>query len=239
MALSTAIVTGASQGIGSAITKQLLADGYNVVATARHATSSKNLAPSQQLTIVDGDISHVDTGERLVQTALERFGSIDVLVNNAGVFISKPFTEYTLNDYDKLATVNVEGFLHTTRCVVQQMLKQGRGGSVVTVTASLAQQPLAAVPASYAALFKGGLEAITRSLAIEYASAKIRFNAVAPGIVDTPMHTHAPKEFLRSLSPMGTIAEPAEIASAVLFLCTAPSITGEILRVDGGTHAGR
>lgn len=235
----TAIVTGASRGIGAAIAKQLLSNGYNVVATSRHVTSTNTYAQSEHLALIDGDISQESTAEQVVQMALQSFGSIDVLVNNAGIFISKPFTEYTQEDFQKLSSVNGEGFLHTTQAVIREMLKQERGGSIVTITASLAQQPSSCVPASYAMLFKGGLEAITRSLAIEYASAHIRVNAVAPGIVDTPMHTYAPKEFLQSLSPMGTIADPDEIASAVLFLCSAPSITGEVIRVDGGAHAGR
>ncbi|HLI77554.1 MAG TPA: SDR family oxidoreductase [Acidobacteriaceae bacterium] len=235
----TAIVTGASQGIGAAITKLLLGSGYNVVATSRHITTANALPPSDRLALIEGDISHESTATEVVRTALQSFGSVDVLVNNAGIFISKPFTEYTRTDFGVLSSINAEGFLHTTQTVIREMLKQDRGGSVVTITASLAEQPLSSVPASYAMLFKGGLEAITRSLAIEYAPAHIRFNAVAPGIVDTPMHAQAPKDFLRSLSPMGTIADADEIASAVLFLCSAPSITGEVLRVDGGTHAGR
>jgi NAD(P)-dependent dehydrogenase (short-subunit alcohol dehydrogenase family) len=174
-----------------------------------------------------------------VETAISRFGSIDAVVNNAGIFFAKPFTEFTAEDFEALSTVNLKGFLHVTQGSVKQMLTQKKGGSVVTITASQVVNPIAGLPASVPMITKGGLEAATRSLAIEYAKEHIRFNAVAPGIVDTPMHVNNPKDFLKTLSPMGTISSVNDIVDAIVYLTEARNVTGEVLHVDGGSHQGR
>jgi len=179
------------------------------------------------------------TAENVTQAAMTRFGSIDHVVNNAGIFSVKPFTEYTADEFRKLVSTNLEGFIFITQLAVKQMLKQGTGGSVTTITASLVDNPIAGITASVPMITKGGLEAITLSLASEYAKDSIRFNAVAPGIVDTPLHKDNPRDFLKSLSPMGTISDAKDIAEAVLYLTEAQHVTGEVLHVDGGAHAGR
>ena len=234
----TVIVTGASQGIGAAIVTEFLDRGYQVVATSRSATKA-GFAPSPDLAIVDGDIGLFATAESVTQTAIARFGSIDHVVNNAGIFSVKAFTEYTPDDFRGLVSTNLEGFIFITQLAVKQMLAQGTGGSVSTITASLAGNPSAGITASIPMITKGGLEAITLSLASEYAKENIRFNAVAPGIVDTPLHKENPKEFLKTLSPMGTISDARDIAEAVLYLTKARYVTGEVLHVDGGAHSGR
>ena len=174
----------------------------------------------------------------MAQTAISRFGSIDHVVNNAGIFISKPFVDYTAEDLRALLSTNVEGFLFITQLAVKQMLAQGKGGSVTNITTSFVENPNASLPASVAMITKGGLTTITRSLASEYAKNHIRFNAVAPGIVDTPMHKDNPKDFLKTLSPMGIISDSKDIADAVLYLAEARHVTGEVLHVDGGAHSG-
>src|ERR1700677_4397425 len=234
----TVIVTGASQGIGAAVVQAFLGRGYNVVATSR-SVSKAGFAPSPNLALVDGDIGQAATAADVAQTAISKFGSIDTLVNNAGVFLVKPFTDYTAEDFRSLVSTNLEGFFFITQLAVTQMLSQGTGGSVTSVTASLAEHPIAGLPASVSMLTKGGLDAITLSLASEYAKNNIRFNAVAPGVVDTPLHKNDPKDFLRSLSPMGTISDPKDIAEAVVYLTEAGHVTGEVLHVDGGAHVGR
>ena len=234
----TVIVTGASQGIGAAIVKAFLDRGYNVVATSRTGSKS-GVAPSPALATVDGDIGHAETANRVVNTAIERFGSVDHVVNNAGVFRSKPFTEYTINEFRDFVSTNLEGFIFITQLAVRQMVAQGKGGSVTTISAALADNPIAGAPASIPMITKGGLNAITISLASEYAKQHIRFNAVAPGVVNTPMHESDPKEILKSFSPMGTISEVRDIADAVVYLTEARNITGEVLHVDGGAHVGK
>jgi NAD(P)-dependent dehydrogenase (short-subunit alcohol dehydrogenase family) len=234
----TVIVTGASQGIGAAVVQAFLDRGCNVVATSR-SVSKTGFAPSPNLALVDGDIGQAATAEKVAQTAINKFGSIDHVVNNAGIFVAKPFTDYTSEDFRSLVSTNLEGFIFITQLAVKRMLSQGTGGSVTSITASLADNPIAGVPASIAMITKGGLDAITLSLASEYAKENIRFNAVAPGVVDTPMHEKNPKEFLKTLSPMGTISDPSDIADAVVYLSEARNITGEVLHVDGGAHAGR
>ena len=234
----TAIVTGASQGIGAAVVQAFLDRGYNVVATSLRV-SGAGFAPSSNLAVVDGDISEATTAERVTQTAIRQFGSIDHVVNNAGIFSGKPFTDYTIEEFHRFVSVNLDGFIYITQPSVRQMLLQGSGGSVTTITASLADNPIAIAPASVPMMTKGGLNAITLSLANEYAKDKIRFNAVAPGVVDTPLHTDNPKDFLKTLSPMGTISDSKDIADAVVFLTEARQVTGEVLHVDGGAHAGR
>jgi NAD(P)-dependent dehydrogenase (short-subunit alcohol dehydrogenase family) len=234
----TAIVTGASQGIGAAIAQAFLNRGYNVVATSRSMTKS-GFAPSSSLALVDGDIADASTAERAAETALSKFGSIDHLVNNAGIYAAKPFTEYSPDDLHGFLSTNLDGFVFITQIVVKQMLAQGFGGSVTTITAALADNPIAGAPSSIPMITKGGLNAITLSLANEYAKQHIRFNAVAPGIVNTPMHDDNPKDFLKTLSPMGTISDTQDVADAVVYLAEARYVTGEVLHVDGGAHVGR
>jgi NAD(P)-dependent dehydrogenase (short-subunit alcohol dehydrogenase family) len=234
----TVIVTGASQGIGAAVVQAFLDRGYNVVATSR-SMSKAGFAPSPNLALVDGDIGKEATAEKVAQTAVAKFGSIDDVVNNAGIFTAKPFTDYTADEFRGFVSTNLEGFIFITQLAVKQMLSQGTGGSVTTITASLVENPIAGVPASIPMITKGGLEAITLSLASEYARNNIRFNAVAPGAVDTPLHKKTPKDYMKSLSPMGTITEANDIAEAVVYLTEARHVTGEVLHVDGGAHAGR
>jgi NAD(P)-dependent dehydrogenase (short-subunit alcohol dehydrogenase family) len=234
----TVIVTGASQGIGAAVVQSLLERGYNVVGTSR-SVSKAGFKPSPNITLVDGDIGQASTAEKVAQTAIRKFGSIDHVVNNAGIFSAKPFTDYTAEEFRSLASTNLEGFIFITQLAVKQMLSQGTGGSVTSITAALAKNPIAGVPASIPMITKGGLNAITVSLASEYAKSNIRFNAVAPGVVDTPLHKNNPKDFLKTLSPMGTISNAKEIADAVVYLMEARNVTGEVLHVDGGAHVGR
>ncbi len=233
------IVTGASQGIGAAVVKAFLERGYNVVGTSRSVTMSAELKASHRLLLVDGDIGQAGTAKRVVEAAIERFGSIDAVVNNAGIFVAKPFVDYTADDFRSLVSTNLEGYVYITQLAVKQMLAQKSGGSVVGITTSLVRNPISGVTASVQMITKGGLESITLSLASEYAKEHIRFNAVAPGIVDTPLHKNNPKEFLKTLSPMGTISTAEDIASAVVYLTESRHITGEVLHVDGGAHNGK
>lgn len=235
----TAIVTGASQGIGAGIVNGFLERGLNVVANSRNVTKSREIQASDRVVLVDGDIGDSATAIKIAETALAKFKSIDALVNNAGIFFTKPFTEYTGADFRSLVSTNLEGFIYITQLVVKQMLAQKSGGSVVTITAALAANPIAGVKASVPMITKGGLDTITKHLAIEYAKDGIRFNAVAPGVVDTPLHKSDPKEALKSLSPMGVLSSVKDIVDAVMFVTEAQTITGEILNVDGGAHAGR
>ena len=232
----TAIVTGAGQGIGAGLVEEFLRQGYNVVGTSLHATASLTASPT--LALIDGDIGKRETAAKAVEAAITRFGTIDVLVNNAGIFYVKPFTEFTADDFNALASTNLLGFLYITQLTVKQMLKQ-KSGNVVTITGALADNPIAGINASVSMITKGGLNTVTRSLAIEYAKEGIRFNAVAPGTVDTPLHKDTPKEQLRSLQPMGKIVTVKDIVDAVLYLAHADQVTGEVLHVDGGAHAGR
>ena len=213
----TVIVTGASQGIGAAVVQTFLGRGYNVVATSR-SVSKAGFAPLPNLALVDGDIGQAATTANIAQTAISKFGSIDSLVNNAGAFLVKPFMDYTAEDFRSLVSINLEGFFFITQLAVKQMLSQGTGGSVTSLTASLAQHPIAGLPASVSMLTKGGLNAITVSLASVYAKNNIRFNAVAPGALDTPIVKDIPKDFLMTLSPMGAISDARDIADAVIYL---------------------
>ena len=230
----TVIVTGASHGIGAAVVQAFLERGYNVVATSRSMSKAADAA-SPFLALVDGDIGEAATSERVAAAAIERFGSIDHVVNNAGIYFSKPFTEYTTEDLRAFVSTNLEGLVFITQLAVRQMLAQDKGGSVTSISASLADNPMAGVPASVPMMTKGGIDAITLSLANEYAKAKIRFNAVAPGVVDTPLH----KGNVNARSPMGTFTEPRDIADAVVYLAEAVHVTGEVLHVDDGAHVGR
>jgi NAD(P)-dependent dehydrogenase (short-subunit alcohol dehydrogenase family) len=235
----TAIVTGASQGIGAGVVRAFLERGFNVVATSRKVTQSTEVTASDRVALVDGDIGQPATAAKVVEAALSRFHSIDVLVNNAGIFFTKPFTDYTAEDFRSLVSTNLEGFLYVTQLALKQMLAQKTGGSVVTITAALARNPVRGVPAAVPMITKGGLETITQHLAMEYANDGIRVNAVAPGVVDTPLHRNTPKDVMEGLSPMGRPSTVQEIADAVLYLTDAATVTGHILYVDGGAHFGR
>jgi len=235
----TVVITGASQGIGAGLVEAFLVRGYDVVGTARNATKSKELPASDHLALIDGDIGQFETAQKIAELAVKKFGSIDAVVANAGIFLVKPFIEYTPEDFAALVATNLAGFIHVTQLAVKQMLAQNTGGSIVSITAALADNPIAGVNASVAMITKGGLETVTRHLAMEYAKQHIRFNAVAPGPVDTPLHANDPKDLLRSQAPMGTISTVEDIANAVVYLTEARQITGEVLHVDGGAHVGK
>jgi NAD(P)-dependent dehydrogenase (short-subunit alcohol dehydrogenase family) len=232
----TAIITGASRGIGAGLVGAFLKMGYNVVATSRNV--SQQWPASAALVPIDGDIGKPETAARVAEAAVRNFGSIDVLVTNAGIFFTKAFTEFSTADFNNLVSTNLLGFLYIAQHAVKQMLKQ-KSGNVISISAALADQPIVGVNASVPMITKGGLNTIIRSLAIEYAKQGIRFNAVAPGVVDTPMHENDPMDFLKQLQPMGEIAEVRDVVDAVLYLADAVQVTGEILHVDGGVHAGR
>jgi NAD(P)-dependent dehydrogenase (short-subunit alcohol dehydrogenase family) len=230
-----AIITGGSQGIGAGLVAGYRARGWAVVASAR------TIAPvaDPDVYAVEGDIAADGTADRIVAAALHRFGRIDTLVNNAGVFISKPFVDYTDADYATVLGVNLTGFFRLTRRVIAEMLRQQRGGHVVNVSATIAEVAQSATPAVLTALTKGGVAAATRSLAIEYAGAGIRVNAVSPGIIQTPVH---PPESYRGLgerlAPLGRVGQVGDVVDAVLFLESAAYVTGEVVHVDGGQVAG-
>ena len=234
----TAIVTGASQGIGAGIVKAFIERDFNVVANSRKVTQSAEVAASDHVALVDGHIGEPATAAKIVETALSRFQSIDALVNNAGIFFTKPFTDYTADDFNSLLSTNLEGFLYVTQLVVRQMLAQKTGGSIVTITAALARNPIRSVTAAVPMATKGGLETITQHLAMEYAKDGIRVNAVAPGAVYTPLHRDTPKDVMESLSPMGRPSTVKDITDAVMYLIDAQTVTGHILYVDGGAHFG-
>jgi NAD(P)-dependent dehydrogenase (short-subunit alcohol dehydrogenase family) len=235
----TIIVTGASQGIGASVANAFLARGYNVVATSRTVSKSTELPVSDSLARVDGDIGDAATAAKVVETAVQRFGGVDGLVNNAGIFIVKPFTEYTKEDFQSLVHTNLEGYLYITQYVLKQMLAQKRGGSVVGVTTTLVGNPVVGLPAAVPMMTKGGIAAANVNLALEYAKDHIRFNLVAPGAVDTPLHKDTPKDFMKSLAPMGTISTAQQVADAVVYLTEAVQVTGETLHVGGGAQHGR
>jgi NAD(P)-dependent dehydrogenase (short-subunit alcohol dehydrogenase family) len=228
------VITGASKGIGAALVQGFQADGHRIVA------NSRNLQPANDSHIlgVAGDIADPAVADRLVAATLERWGRIDTLINNAGIFIGKPFTDYTAEDFANVMSTNVAGFFHITQRVARQMLTQG-SGHIVNVTTSLVDQPIGSVPTGLAALSKGGLAAITKSLATEYATRGIRVNAVSPGIIKTSMNEGADRNFLAKLQPMGRLGETDEIVDAVRYLDRASFVTGEIVHVDGGAHAGQ
>ncbi len=235
----TAIVTGASQGIGAGIVKGFVERGFHVVANSRKVTQSTEVVASDQVALVDGDIGMRANAAKLVETALSRFKSIDALVNNAGIFFTKPFTDYTAEDFKALVSTNLEGFLYITQLSIKQMLAQKTGGSIVTITAALSRNPIRGVTAALPMITKGGLETITQHLAMEYAKDGIRVNAVAPGVVHTPLHQETPKDVMESLSPMGRPSTVKDITNAVMYLTDAATVTGDILYVDGGSHFGR
>ncbi|MEV5543953.1 SDR family oxidoreductase [Saccharopolyspora shandongensis] len=228
-----AIITGASQGIGAGLVEAYRKLGYAVVATSR------TIAPSQDPNVlaVQGDIADPATAERVFAAGVERFGRIDTLVNNAGIFIAKPFTEYTQEDYDAVIGVNLTGFFRITQLAVERMLAQG-GGHVIQIGTSLVDHANSNVPSVLASLTKGGLQSATKALAIEYATRGIRSNAVALGVIKTPMHPAEYHETLAALHPIGRMGEVTDITDAVLYLENAPFVTGEVLHVDGGQSAG-
>ncbi|MDI3286601.1 SDR family oxidoreductase [Polyangium sp. 15x6] len=237
MSKKVVIITGASQGIGAGLVEGYRKKGFRVVANSR-SIKPDAFGGDPDVLIVDGDIGHPETAKKVVEAAVARFGRVDTLVNNAGIFIAKPFTEYTAEDFSRKIHVNVAGFFYVTQAAVTQFLKQGEGGHIVSITTSLVDQPIKGVPSVIASLTKGGIDAATRSLAMEYAANGIRANAVSPGIIKTPMHapeTHATLDGLHPLGRMGTIDE---IVQAVLYLEDAGFVTGETLHVDGGQHAG-
>lgn len=230
------VITGASQGIGAGLVRGFVDRGDRVVANSRSIQPD----PSAGILAVAGDIADSAVAERVIATAVEAFGRVDTLVNNAGIFVAKPFIEYTEADFAKVMSVNMAGFFYVSQWAVRQMLKQeGRGGHIVNLTTSLVRQPMKAVPSAMASLTKGGLDAVTRSLAIEYADKKIRVNAVAPGIIQTPMHAPEIHDFLAGLHPLGRMGQVQEVVDAVLYLDSAGFVTGETLHIDGGAHAGR
>jgi NAD(P)-dependent dehydrogenase (short-subunit alcohol dehydrogenase family) len=228
-----AVITGASQGIGAALVRAYLGRGYRVVANSRSIEPDA----SADVLAVAGDIADPAVADRVIAAGVERFGRVDTLVNNAGIFIAKAFTEYTEADFARVLSVNLAGFFHVSQRAVRQMLTQG-GGHIVNVTTTLVGQPVKGVPSALASLTKGGLDAVTRSLAIEYADKGIRVNAVAPGVIKTPMHAPETHAFLAGLHPLGRMGEVNEVVEAVLYLESAAFVTGETLHVDGGAHAG-
>jgi len=227
------VVTGASQGIGAELVAAFRKLDYRVVATAR------SIKPSDDANVVTvaGDIADPATARRAIAEGVARFGRIDTLVNNAGIFIAKPFTKYTDEDYAAMTGTNLSGFFHITQLAIAEMEKNS-SGHVVNITTTLTDHAISGVPSVLASLTKGGLNAATKSLAIEYAKAGIRANAVSPGIMKSPMHAPETHEALGALHPMGHMGEMNDIVQAVLYLDSAPFVTGEILHVDGGQSAG-
>ena len=228
-----AIVTGGSQGIGAGLVKAYRERNFRVVATSRSIKQTND----QDILAVPGDIGDRATAERLVQEAISRFGRIDTLVNNAGVFIAKPFTEYTMEDFRSKIATNLAGFFHITQCVAVEMLRQ-RAGHIVSITTSLTDQAVAGMPTALANLTKGGINSATKALAIEFASKGIRVNAVSPGVIKTPLHPVETHEFLAGMHPVKRMGEVRDVVEAVIYLESAGFVTGEILHVDGGQSAG-
>ena len=234
----TAIVTGGSQGIGKALVETFLNRGYSVVANSQNITKANPFPASANLALVDGDIGDPKTAARIVDTAASRFGRIDVLINNAGIFIPKPFTDYTTEDLNALVSTTLAGFLYVSQLSVKQMLRQ-KNGSIVNVSTTLVDHAISGVPVSVQVMAKGSLHAVTRALAMEYAKEGIRVNTVALGVIKTPLHKPETYEFLKGLHPAARMGEIQEVVDAVLFLTDATFTTGETLHVDGGAHAGK
>ncbi|MFC4530685.1 SDR family NAD(P)-dependent oxidoreductase [Sphaerisporangium dianthi] len=228
-----AVITGASQGIGAGLVEAYRKLGYGVVATSR------SIAPSADADVVtvQGDIAEAATAERVIDAALSRFGRVDTLVNNAGIFVAKPFTDYTADDFAAVIAVNVAGFFHITQRALRPMLDQG-SGHVVNITTSFVDHPNSAVPSVLASLTKGGLASATKSLAIEYATRNVRVNAVSPGVIKTPMHGVETHATLAGLHPVGRMGEISDIVDGVIYLESASFVTGEVLHIDGGQAAG-
>jgi NAD(P)-dependent dehydrogenase (short-subunit alcohol dehydrogenase family) len=233
-AKKTTIITGASGGIGAGLVEGFLREGYNVVATSREA--SRKLTASSGLVLVDGDIGKQQTAGSAVEAAIQNFGTVDVLVNNAGIFLNKPFTDFTTEDFDALVSTNLLGFFYITQRTVKEMLKQ-KSGCIVSITAALADRPIAGTNGSVSMITKGGLNSATQNLAIEYAKDGIRFNAVAPGVVDTAIRGNGPND--STLESTMNEATVKDIVDAVLYLAQAGHVSGEILHVDGAAPARR
>lgn len=232
-----AIVTGASSGIGLGITKALLEHGYRVVANSRTISKSKDLEPNEDLILIDGDIGNNEIAIRVVDTAVKRFDRIDLLVNNAGIYIPKPFTKYTPEDFETMIGTNIAGYFFVTQQVVAKMCKQ-KSGHIVSISTVLVDQPLAGAHASLPVLTKSTIPAFSRALAMEYVADRIRFNTISPGVVDTPMHANDDHESLKKLHPIPRLVQISEIVDALLYLQSAPMVNGENIRIDGGAHAG-
>ena len=228
-----AIITGASQGIGAGLTAGYRRAGYAVVGVARSFPASED----REFVPVAGDLAEPETARRALAQALDRFGRVDTLINNAGVYIGKPFTEYTLEDDATITAVNLAGFFHITQLAIEQMVKGG-GGHIVNVSTSLVDHPDSQRPAALPALTKGGLVAATRSLAIEYASSGVRVNAVSLGVIQTPAHDPASYQGMEALHPLGRLGEVSDVVDAILYLERATFVTGETLHIDGGQAAG-
>ena len=233
-----AIITGASSGIGLGVTQALLERSWRVVGTSRTISKSKDLKPSPDLVLVDGEVSKKETAVKVVEAALKHFGRIDLLVNNAGIFIPKAFTDYTEEDYNLVMNTNVASFFYMSQQVILQMKKQN-SGHVVNISAVLADQPSGAAPALLAVLSKSPMPAVSKALALEYAANNIRFNTVSPGIINTPMHAKDDHAALAKFHPLARMGEISDVVDAVLYLQNATFVTGENIRVDGGVHAGR
>lgn len=228
------VVTGASQGLGAGIVEGFRKLGYQVVATSRSIQPSSD----PDILTVAGDIADPATSEKIIREAVARFGRIDTLVNNAGIFLAKPFTAFTREEYVNTVATNMGSFFHMSQQAIAQMEKQGEGGHVVSITTSLVDHAIEGVPSVLASLTKGGMNAATKSLAIEYAKRGIRVNAVSPGIIKTPMHGEESHAALGRLHPVGHMGDVQDIVAAVLYLDSAHFVTGEILHVDGGQSAG-
>ncbi len=231
------IVTGASSGIGLGIV-QALRNEYRIVGTSRSITKSKELKAAPDLVLVDGDAALRETAVKVAKAAIEHFGRIDLLVNNAGIFIPKPFTDYTEDDYNLVMGTNVASFFYMTQQVVPQMEKQ-KEGHVVSISAVIADQPGGGVLALTAVLSKSTMPAASKALALEYAASNIRFNVVSAGVIDTPMHAKDDHVALAKFHPLNRMGEISDVVGAVLYLQGAKFVTGENIRVDGGVHAGR
>ena len=232
-----AIVTGASSGMGLGITRALLEHRYRVVANSRTISKSKDLKPSADLVLVDGDIGKKETATKVVEAAVKYFARIDLLVNNAGIYIPKPFTEYTPEDFEMMIGTNVAGYFFITQQVVARMRKQ-KSGHIVSISTVLTDQPLAGAPISLPVITKSTIPAFSRALAMEYLADGIRVNTISPGVVDTPMHANDDHEFLKKLHPIPRLVQISEIVDALFYLESAPMVNGENIRIDGGAHAG-
>jgi NAD(P)-dependent dehydrogenase (short-subunit alcohol dehydrogenase family) len=232
-----AIVTGASSGIGLGITRALLEHGYGVVANSRTISKSKDLKPSADLVLVDGDIGKKETAISVIAAAMKHFGRVDLLVNSAGIYLPKPFTEYTSEDFETMIGTNIAGYFFVTQQAVAQMRKQ-KSGHIVSISTVLTDQPLAGAPISLPVITKSTLPAFSRALAMEFVTDGIRANSISPTVVDTPMHANDDHEPLKMLNPARRLVQVSEIVDAVLYLESAPMVNGENIRIDGGAHAG-
>jgi NAD(P)-dependent dehydrogenase (short-subunit alcohol dehydrogenase family) len=232
-----AIVTGASSGIGLGVTKALLEQGYRIVANSRTISRSNELKASNNLILLDGDISKKETAIKIGETAIAHFGRIDLLFNNAGIYIPKPFTEYTPEDFETMVGTNIAGYFFLTQQVVAQMRKQ-KSGHIVSISTVVVDQPLAGAPISLPVITKSTIPAFSRALAMEYLADGIRANTISPGVVDTPMHANDDHELLKNLHPIPRLVQVSEIVDALFYLESAPMVNGENIRIDGGAHAG-